>query len=217
MTGNIYIDHFIFGFWVSYLFSLPPGMISLNVLQTTINKGLKQAALLAFAAVLVEAVQAFTGVKFAEWINARESLKMGIEIFVIPVFLTMGIFNVYTGFRDMRKKDSEQNTVPKKVIGSFGKGLIVSALNPIAIPFWVGLSAVFQQRGWLDVSRNSNILVFAAGTTIGTYACLMTYAVLSAFIARKIHAIKTWINVVIGLLFLGLAIYQGYLVISKYL
>lgn len=210
MTGNIYIDHLIFGFWISYVFSLPPGMISLNVLQTTIHRGLKQAALLALAAVLVEAVQSFTGVKFAEWINAHENLKLGIELFVIPVFFTMGVVNLYNGIKELRSKGAKGEDKPKKVIGSFGRGLIVSALNPIAIPFWVGLSAVFQQEGWLDVSKNSYIIVFAVGTTLGTYACLMTYAVLSAFIAKKIHAIKTWINIIIGALFLGLAIFQIY-------
>lgn len=208
MTGNTYIDHLILGFWVSYLFSLPPGMISLNVLQDTIRKGLKHAALLALAAVLVESVQAFVGVKFAEWINSHPGLKLGIEIFIIPVFLIMGAINLYRGIKELRSPVDPTEAKPKRTIGSFGKGLIVSALNPVAIPFWVFYSAFFQEKGWLDVSKNSYILLFTAGTTLGTYACLMTYGILSSFIAKKIHAIKVWINIIIGVLFIGMGIYQ---------
>jgi len=208
MTGNIIIDHFILGFWVSFVFSLPPGMISLNVLQTTIYKGLRSAMYLSLAAVLVEGVQAFTGIKFAELINSSPGLKLGIEIFVIPVFLIMAAINFYNGFKELKRKGSSAETKPKRTISSFGKGLIVSALNPVAIPFWVIQSVFFQNKGWLDVSKNSYILVFTIGTTMGTFACLMMYGVLSLFIAKKIHAIKVWINMVIGVLFFGLGVYQ---------
>jgi threonine/homoserine/homoserine lactone efflux protein len=208
MTGNVIIDHLILGFWVSFLFSLPPGMISLNVLQATIYRGLKSAAYLALAAVLVESVQAFIGVKFAELINSSPGLKLGIEIFVIPVFFVMGAINIYHGVKDLKKKGGPEETKPKRTISSFGKGLLVSALNPVAIPFWVFYSAFLQKKGWLDVSKTAYIVVFTIGTTLGTYACLLMYGVLSSFIARKIHSIKVWISFVIGALFVGLGIYQ---------
>jgi len=210
---SAYISEFLIGFGVSYLFSLPPGMISLNVLQTTIQKGLLSAFWLAFAAVLVESVQAFVGVKFSAWINANESLKLGLEAFVIPVFLAFGIGNLAIGIRTLRKKNKEE-IKPSKTIGSFWKGLIVSALNPVAIPFWVVWATGISQKNLLNLEL-SHILVFVFGTTIGTLACLMTYAVLSAFIARRIHAVKVWMNIIVGILFLGLAIIQLVSIIIK--
>lgn len=211
---NQYISEFLIGFGVSYLFSLPPGMISLNVLQTTIQKGLLSAFWLALAAVLIESVQAFVGVKFSEWINRHENLKLGLEMFVIPVFLALGIGNVVIGVKTIRNKN-KASLQPKKTIGSFWKGLIVSALNPVAIPFWVVWATGISQKNLL-VMETSHILVFVFGTTLGTLACLMTYAVLSAVIAKRIHAVKIWMNIIIGVLFIGLAIAQTVSVLMKH-
>lgn len=210
---NQYISEFLIGFGVSYLFSLPPGMISLNVLQTTIQKGLLSAFWLALAAVLIESVQAFVGVKFSEWINQHKNLKLGLEMFVIPVFLALGIGNLVIGVKTIRNKDKVY-LHPKKTIGSFWKGLIVSALNPVAIPFWVVWATGISQKNLL-VMETPHILVFVFGTTLGTLACLMTYAVLSAVIAKRIHAVKIWMNIIIGVLFIGLAIAQTVSVLMK--
>lgn len=211
---NQYISEFFIGFGVSYLFSLPPGMISLNVLQTTIQKGLLSAFWLALAAVLIESVQAFVGVKFSEWINQHENLKLGMEMFVIPVFLALGIGNVVIGVKTIRNKD-KVSIQPKKTIGSFWKGLIVSALNPVAIPFWVVWATGISEKNLL-VMETSHILVFVFGTTLGTLACLMTYAMLSAVIVNRIHAVKIWMNIIIGVLFIGLAIAQTISVLMKH-
>ncbi|MCX7744467.1 MAG: LysE family translocator [Flavobacteriales bacterium] len=211
---NQYISEFLIGFGVSYLFSLPPGMISLNVLQTTIQKGLLSAFWLALAAVLIESVQAFVGVKFSEWINQHENLKLGLEMFVIPVFLALGIGNIVIGIKTIRNKE-KASLQPKKTIGSFWKGLIVSALNPVAIPFWVVWSTGISEKNLL-VMETSHILVFVFGTTLGTLACLMTYAILSAVIAKRIHAVKVWMNIIVGSLFIGLAIVQTVSVLIKH-
>lgn len=211
---NQYVSEFLIGFGVSYLFSLPPGMISLNVLQTTIQKGLLSAFWLALAAVIVESLQAFVGVKFSAWINQHENLKLGLEVFVIPVFLALGIGNVVLGIKTIRNKD-KASLQPKKTIGSFWKGLIVSALNPIAIPFWVVWAAGISEKNLL-VMETSHILVFVFGTTLGTLACLMTYAVLSAVILKRIHTVKIWMNIIIGILFIGLALAQMVSVLLKH-
>lgn len=211
---NQYISEFLIGFGISYLFSLPPGMISLNVLQTTVHKGLLSAFWLAFAAVIVESIQAFVGVKFSAWINQHENLKLGLEVFVIPVFLVFGIGNMVIGFKTIRNKKNA-SLQPKKTIGSFWKGLIVSALNPVAIPFWVVWATGISNKKLL-IMETSHILIFVLGTTLGTLACLMTYAVLSAVIAKRIHAIKIWMNIIIGALFIALAIVQTVDVFSKH-
>jgi len=211
---NQYISEFLIGFGVSYLFSLPPGMISLNVLQTTIQKGLLSAFWLAVAAVIVESVQAFVGVKFSEWINQHENLKLGLKVFVIPVFLLLGIGNVVIGIKTIRNKD-KVSLQPQKTIGSFWKGLIVSALNPVAIPFWVVWATGISEKNLL-IMETSHILVFVFGTTLGTLACLMTYAVLSAVIAKRILVVKVWLNIIIGVLFIGLSIAQTVNVLIKH-
>jgi threonine/homoserine/homoserine lactone efflux protein len=203
---NDYIREFLIGFGISFIFSLPPGMISLNVMQTTTQQGIKGAFWLALAAVLVEAVQAFIGVQFSGWINTRPSIQTGLELFVIPVFIVMGIMNILAGLKS-RKHNQKDDHQPRKIIGSFWKGLLVSALNPVAIPFWVVWASGMSSKNLL-IFETSHILVFVLATTLGTFACLMLYALFSAFVVRKFKAIKQWMNLLIGILFIGLALFQ---------
>lgn len=203
---NDYIREFLIGFGISFIFSLPPGMISLNVMQTTTQQGIKGAFWLALAAVLVEAVQAFIGVQFSGWINTRPSIQTGLELFVIPVFIVMGIMNILAGLKS-RKHNQKDDHQPRKTIGSFWKGLLVSALNPVAIPFWVVWASGMSSKNLL-IFETSHILVFVLATTLGTFACLMLYALFSAFVVRKFKAIKQWMNLLIGILFIGLALFQ---------
>jgi threonine/homoserine/homoserine lactone efflux protein len=203
---NDYIREFLIGFGISFIFSLPPGMISLNVMQTTTQQGIKGAFWLALAAVLVEAVQAFIGVQFSGWINTRPSIQNGLELFVIPVFIVMGIMNIVAGLKS-RKHNQKDDHQPRKTIGSFWKGLLVSALNPVAIPFWVVWASGMSSKNLL-IFETSHILVFVLATTLGTFACLMLYALFSAFVVRKFKAIKQWMNLLIGILFIGLALFQ---------
>ncbi len=203
---NDYIREFLIGFGISFIFSLPPGMISLNVMQTTTQQGIKGAFWLALAAVLVEAVQAFIGVQFSGWINTRPSIQTGLELFVIPVFIVMGIMNIVAGLKS-RKHNQKDDHQPRKTIGSFWKGLLVSALNPVAIPFWVVWASGMSSKNLL-IFETSHILVFVLATTLGTFACLMLYALFSAFVVRKFKAIKQWMNLLIGILFIGLALFQ---------
>jgi threonine/homoserine/homoserine lactone efflux protein len=203
---NDYIREFLIGFGISFIFSLPPGMISLNVMQTTMQQGIKSAFWLALAAVLVEAAQAFIGVQFSEWINTRPSIQTGLELFVIPVFIVMGIMNIVAGLKS-RKHNQKDDHQPRKTIGSFWKGLLVSALNPVAIPFWVVWASGMSSKNLL-IFETSHILVFVLATTLGTLACLMLYALFSAFVVRKFKAIKQWMNLLIGTLFIGLALFQ---------
>ena len=203
---NDYIREFLIGFGISFIFSLPPGMISLNVMQTTTQQGIKSAFWLALAAVLVEAAQAFIGVQFSGWINTRPSIQTGLELFVIPVFIVMGIMNIVAGLKS-RKHNQKDDHQPRKTIGSFWKGLLVSALNPVAIPFWVVWASGMSSKNLL-IFETSHILVFVLATTLGTFACLMLYALFSAFVVRKFKAIKQWMNLLIGILFIGLALFQ---------
>ena len=92
-------------------------------------------------------------------------------------------------------------------IGSFGKGLLVGVLNPIAIPFFILLAAKTREEGLLKDSWNS-ILIYVAGTTIGTFLAFFTYGVLSKVIAKKLREFRFWMDIIIGSIFVILSIQQ---------
>jgi threonine/homoserine/homoserine lactone efflux protein len=215
MMENFYILSFLWGVGWSFIFSLPPGIINLSVLDATVHKSLKSGIILASAACIVEFVQAFIGTKFSAWFLENPTVSLIIKIAIIPVFLVLSIKYLVKCYKAFKKrKEGFVDDFTHKRAGSFGKGLLVGVLNPIAIPFFLILAAKTSEQGLLKDTWAS-IFVYVSGTTVGTFCAFLVYGILSKFIAKKLQAIKLWLDLVIGVIFAILAIQQGITMIIK--
>lgn len=195
------------GFWVSYLASLPPGTISLSVIETTIQKGLKQAAMVAFGAIVIEFFQAYIATYFAAWMQGRPAIDQFIQISVIPIFLALSVY-YYRESKKVKEMVLVEGARFRKR-DSFMKGAIVSLLNPVAIPFWAFYSIVFQNNGWV-LPRHLDIFFYVIGIILGTFLCQLTYAFAAALIRKRLKAVRKWVNIFIALIFLGMSVYQAF-------
>lgn len=217
MMDNLHIMSFLWGAWWSFVFSLPPGMINLSVLDATVNRHLKSGIILAAAACIIEFLQSFVGTKFSTWFFENPLVGQIIKIAIIPIFAILAIrYFIKARKAWKRKKAGEGPVVTKKRIGSFGRGLVVGLLNPIAIPFFIVLAAKTEEQGLLQNDWYS-IIIYVLGTTVGTFLAFMVYGILSRFIAKKLQAIKLWLDIIIGSIFAFLAIEQGAVAIIKLL
>lgn len=216
MTIHFYIMSFLWGMWWSFLFSLPPGIINLSVLDATVHKHLKSGLILAAAACIIEFAQSFIGAKFSAWFAENEIVSLIIKIAIIPIFLILSIKYLVKSYKAFKhKKTGHPDEVTKKRAGSFGKGLIVGLINPIAIPFFLVLATKSAEEGLLENSWPS-IFVYVAGTTVGTFLAFLVYGILSRFIAKKLLTIKLWLDLVIGIVFALLSVHQLVMLIIKF-
>jgi threonine/homoserine/homoserine lactone efflux protein len=215
MTFDFYLMSFFWGVWWSFVFSLPPGIINLSVLDATVHKHLKSGIVLAAAACIVEFAQSFIGAKFSAWFAENEMVSLVIKIAIIPVFAILSVKHLIKFYTAFKNQKAGLPPVTKKRAGSFGKGLLVGILNPIAIPFFLVLAAKTAEEGLLKNSWSS-ILVYVCGTTLGTFIAFLVYAILSRFIAKKLQMIKLWLDLVIGVIFVVLSVQQSIMLILKY-
>jgi threonine/homoserine/homoserine lactone efflux protein len=215
MMENFFLLSFLWGVAWSYLFSLPPGIINLSVLDTTAHKGLKYGIVLALAACIVEFVQSFIGTKFSAWFMTHDNIKVYIKIAIIPIFIVLSINYYRKAYRTYRDKKLNIDSDNKgRKIGSFGKGILVGILNPIAIPFFIFLAAKTEGEGLLKDTWPS-IFVYVTGTTIGTFLAFLTYALLSKIIASKLRQFRFWTDLLIASIFVILSIQQLVVMIIK--
>ena len=216
MIESFYLMSFLWGVWWSYVFSLPPGIINLSVLDTTAHKGFRYGVILALAACMVEFAQSFIGTKFSTWFFENPQINIIIKIAIIPIFILLS-FNyyrkAYKAYKD--KKLNIDRDARGRRIGSFGKGILVGMLNPIAIPFFIVLAAKTKEEGLLQDSWNS-ILIYVAGTTLGTFLAFSTYAVLSRVIAKKLREFRFWTDIIIASIFVILSIQQLTMMIIRH-
>lgn len=202
---------------MSYLGSIPPGVLNLTIIGVTFQRGWLKALYFAMACAFIELGQAFIALKFSDFLVSNPQIECYIQVLVIPVFLAIGIANL------LRKPSRPSPTASNKKSNeyaeplrqsSFLSGVVLSLANPLAVLFWLFWGTYFHQRGLL-LFENIPMLLFSLGAALGSLATLMTYSLLSSMVLSKIGQITRQINPIIGVILITLAAYQVFVAIQK--
>jgi len=93
--------------------------------------------------------------------------------------------------------------VPETVVPLTGRrpflaGLLLSILNPLHLPFWLGWTAVFKSRKMLtDTSASYNIYVTAIG--IGTSLAFLLYGLAGHLFIDILRERQVLLNIIVSL------------------
>lgn len=87
----------------------------------------------------------------------------------------------------------------------FGRGVVVSFFNLLAIPYWVAYTGWLRVNGWWTDGIPAMFL-FAGGVVAGTLAALALYAWLAREMTRRSDLVAKLVNRFVALMFLGLAL-----------
>lgn len=198
-----YLIHFAIAYGLSFIGSLPFGMINMTVAYTAIQKGMRYAIWTAAGAALIEFIQVFIALKFT-WLFSENA---GVErIFQIIATIVFFIGGIYFFFLAKAKSPTVEMTHGRRR-NEFFKGLMISSLNVMVIPYWIFYATLLSTNDIL-VKDNPHVFVFSAGTMLGTFSLLIGYALLGARILSRSVQITKWVNKFIGLLLFGFGVYQ---------
>lgn len=193
---------FAAGFVLSLLGSLPPGLISLSVAQTAIKRGFFAAMLLATGAAGAEFFQAWAAVALTDWFLSNPAMERLFQWAAIPVFLTLGTHFMFFA-KPLKSRSQVAEVSPVKQVG---KGVLLSAFNLLAVPYWLVYCGSLRVSGWWKEESLASTLVFSAGVTVGTVAALGLYAWLGKIIVERSETAARHANRFVGLIFLGLGL-----------
>ncbi len=187
--------------FLSFIGSLPPGLISLWVARTAVLHGFRMAMAVALGASLVEFFQAWGAVLFSEWLMRNPEIVQGLRWGIGPVFL--GIAG-YLWF--WAKPPCIDLEAPKRqrAVQQFYKGMVISLFNLLAVPYWVVYAAWLHLHGWWQAGRGGNLL-FAVGVVVGTLVALALYARLGHVLQVSGHRAHRIANRLVALIFIALA------------
>lgn len=176
-------------------------MINLTVVDTTLQKGLRAGIILGFGAALVEFVQAIIAVKFTHVFLENPNISAIIHWLAIPIFWGLAIYHYQASKKETLHQSSDKSLSP------FYKGLLISSLNMLAIPYWVFYASYFGSIGWLS-AENTMILLFCIGIALGAFTLFATFAKLSSLVVRKMTKISSLTNQILAFIFLAFGVYQ---------
>ena len=84
-------------------------------------------------------------------------------------------------------------------------GMLMSTMNMLAIPFYLVLSSVLENRGML-ITEQPFINLFVTGVFLGAFALFMTYVRFADVIQKRAQFIARNINYILSALFFVLGI-----------
>lgn len=194
-----YISHFFLGFIMAFLSLIPPGMLNMTAVRTKIEISKKSALLFSLGAAIIVIPQAYIALAFAKYFAKHPEIIDRLTIAGVVVLFVLSIFF----FIQARKKFKGEGQKKK---GNFILiGMFMSAMNMLAIPFYLVLSSVLEKKGHLIMSQ-PYISIFVAGVFLGAFALFALYVVFAAFIEKKAQFIARNINYILSILFLVLGI-----------
>lgn len=194
-----YLQVFLLGFIFSFIGSIPPGTLNITVLQLGLDRKIGIALRFALAVSIIEYPYAWIGVQFEYWISASPLIVENFQLIAAVVMTALGIFNLLpskapTGFA---RRFSESG---------FRRGIVLSMLNPMAIPYWMGFTAYMKAQGWIDLATTGLLHTYVFGTAVGAMALLSLLVFFAGRLAPHVQGSK-WIKIVPGLVLLVLGLY----------
>jgi threonine/homoserine/homoserine lactone efflux protein len=192
-------QNFFVAFVFSFLGSIPPGTINLTVLQLGLDKKIKIAWRFAFAAAIIEYPYAWIAVKFDLYITSSPLIVNNFKLLSAAVMLLLGILNLWSAQRPTPIVKRFQNS-------GLRKGVVLGILNPLAIPFWIGIAAYLSAQRWVDLSSKSGLHSYLLGVFLGSFVLLLCLAYLAKRLSSMLQS-QSKIKLLPGLTLVLLGIY----------
>lgn len=194
-----YFLHIFYGIIMAYFGLISPGMLNMTALKIRINKGENESLKFAIGASIIVFMQAGIALFFADYFTNNPTIIENLKIAGIFVFFALSIFFY---FLSKKKMGSNSKTIGKSY---FLRGVLMSSVNMLAIPFYLGLSIYLVSINKI-VIKQPYILLFVFGAAIGSFLLFYTYIYFAKIIIKKVSFIATNINIILSILFLSLGI-----------
>jgi len=195
------IVNFLVGAAVCFASTLPFGPINLTVAKTTVEKSHLRGFEVAVAAAAVETFQVLLAVWFGMVISAFLEDNVIFRMVVASVFLVLGVFI-------FRRQPANTLNADKHYFGSEIKtGLLVAAINPQAIPFWIiALAAI---NDYTDLAfQGLQLVLFLLGVFFGKVLALSGFIAVSNYLKTHLDESSRLVNHALGVVLVVLGIIQ---------
>jgi threonine/homoserine/homoserine lactone efflux protein len=161
------MTNFLIAFAFSFLGSIPPGTLNLTIVQLGLSNQMHIAMRFAFAAALIEYPYAWIAVKFERLITNSPVITDNLELTAAIVMTVFGSIS----FWPKSERASQLRTRFDR--SGFRRGLLLGILNPLAIPFWIAMTAYLRSQGWVELNSPSSLHAYLLGVFAGAFLLLL--------------------------------------------
>ncbi|MBI3138002.1 MAG: LysE family transporter [Sphingobacteriales bacterium] len=201
---------FLTGMLVSFLGSLPLGTLNIAAMQISVTSGITAAMLFSVGSLVAEIIYVRISLVAMDWVRKQERILKALEWVTLLIVTALAIFSFYAAIHPKVEKNIVLDSpLPKIVLG-----FVMSAVNPVQIPFWFGWSTVLFTKKIL-LPRNDHYNIYIAGIGLGTFMGNLVFIFGGLLIAQKINNNQHILNWVIGGIFSITALIQLWRILKK--
>lgn len=199
-----FLTHFFWGWLCSFFGTIPFGTINVSIAEASIRRGVRAGVAMGIGASIVEFFQSYIALSFFNILSSNPAMEKTIIVTCIPIFLVVGFYYFFKGNTPL----PPATTKASHVIG-FAKGFMLSALNLLAIPYYVFLGGYLYSAKAIQLQPEF-IAAFAVGVVAGSFLVFVLYAKLGEYIRQKSEKLSKYGSKVVGLIFIVIAITQAF-------
>lgn len=187
---------FWLGMMISFLGTLPLGTLNISAMQIAISDGSRPAVYFALGALLVEIIYVRISLVAMNWITGKKKIFRIFEWITVLLIFALSISSFFAAAHP----SVEKNVILSNTIHRFWLGVMLSAINPLQIPFWFGWSTALFSRNILK-SSNGHFNWYISGIGLGTLLGNFVFIFGGRLIVDNLNASQAALHYVIGIVF----------------
>lgn len=184
---------FITGLFISFLGTLPLGTLNIAAMQISVTDGIRPALYFALGALLVEVIYVRISLVAMDWVRKRQKLFRIFEWLTVLIIFALAI----SSFVAAAHPEVSKNVLLSNSVHRFWLGTMMSALNPVQIPFWFGWSTALLTKGVLQ-PKNQHYNLYIVGIGVGTLFGNLVFILGGRFVVEKLNTNQNILNYIIG-------------------
>lgn len=207
------IRNLLFGFLVSFIGSIPLGYLNIVGFQLYQKFGIDDLIFYILGIIVVEFFVIYFTLIFAKRLSENQKLYKYIEIFGIGFMFFLAFIFYYQS----NKTNSYQDNLSEYINYSpFALGIILNCFNFLQLPFWTSWNLYLLNKRFISIEKN-NKYFYVFGTVFGIFLGMLSLILSFNFVAAYFEsASKIILSTLIPLIFLVMAIFQGFKYWKKY-
>lgn len=206
-----FIRIFFTGMLISFLGSLPLSSLNVAAMQISITDGYSHALSFGMGILIVEIIYVRISLVAMDTIRKHEKILKALEWVTLFIVVAIAVSSFVAAAKNNAgtKNILLSNSMPRFVLG-----LLMSAVNPVQIPFWFGWSTVlFTKKILLPQDDYYNVYILGIG--LGTFIATCVFIFGGKFIVEKLNTNQQTLHLIIGGIFTVTSMIQIWKMLRK--
>ncbi|HUR10352.1 MAG TPA: LysE family transporter [Flavitalea sp.] len=184
------------GLMISFLGTLPLGSLNIAAMQISASDGIYPAVKFVIGALVVEVIYVRLSLVAMDWVRKRKKLFRALEWVTILIVTALAV----SSFIAAADPHVQKNVILSNTLPRFWLGAMMSAMNPMQIPFWFGWSTVLFTKKILEVN-NAQFNSYITGIGVGTFIGNLVFIFGGRLVVEQLNTKQHVLNYIIGGIF----------------